>query len=267
MDLREACLACLRRGPTAMFEAALWIAAEHDPLLRPRQVLAELEHLRHRVAVNLPSLPPRELAQPLLRQLCALDFQEDEDIPLSPHAALIHQVLRRRRGQPLSLALLALEIARRLDIPLHGVNFPGRVLLRVPGADHLLDPCTGRRLYAGDCRELLRRQFGKVIPLHADHLRPCDAHTLLQRLSRNLRELHLLNNAPLAALKDAERVLLLGPPSLADHLARADIYQLLDCPEGARYDLQHALLLCDDPGEHLRLNMRLRQIKSVSAVH
>ena len=138
---------------------------------------------------------------------------------------------------------------------------------RVPGADHLLDPCTGRRLYAGDCRELLRRQFGEAIPLHADHLRPCDAHTLLQRLSRNLRELHLLNNAPLAALKDAERVLLLGPPTLPDHLARADIYEMLDCPEGARYDLQHALLLCDDPSERWQLNMRLRQIKTASAVH
>ena len=267
MDFREACLACLQRGPTAVFEAALWIAAEHDPLLRPSQALAEFEHLRHRVAVNLPNLPAAELAQPLLRQLCAMDYREDDDISLSPHAALIHQVMRRRRGQPLSLALLALEIARRLDIPLHGINFPGRVLLRVPGADHLLDPCTGRRLYARDCRELLRRQFGEAISLHADHLRPCDAHTLLQSLSRNLRELHLFNNAPLAALKDAERVLLLGPPTLPDHLARADIYEMLDCPEGARYDLQHALLLCDDPSERWQLNMRLRQLRSVSAVH
>lgn len=267
MDLREACLACLQRGPTALFEATLWIAAEHDPHLRPSQALIELEHLRHRVAISLPDLPARELAQPLLRQLCSMDYREDESHPASPNGALMHHVMRQRRGQPLALALLALEIARGLDIPLLAIDFPTRLLLRVPGADHLLDPASGRRLYGRDCRELLSRQFGADNPLQAGHLRPCDAHGLLQRLSRELRELHLLAGAPLAALKDAERVLLLGPPSIADHLARADIYQQLDCPEGARYDLQRALLLCDEPIERLRLGQRLGRIKPVAPVH
>ena len=54
-----------------------------------------------------------------------------------------------------------MELARRLDIPLVGVNFPGRFLLRVPQADHLLDPATGRRLYPTDCRELLLRLRGR----------------------------------------------------------------------------------------------------------
>ncbi|MBS7661834.1 tetratricopeptide repeat protein [Pseudomonas lalucatii] len=267
MSPRQSCLACLEREPPALFEAALWIAAEHDSTLQPRQVLGELHGLQQQVDAGLPSLPARELAQPLLRRLGELDFHEDEAQPPAPRAALLHQVLRRRRGQPLSLALIALELARRLAIPLQGVNFPGHFLLRVPGADHLLDPCGGRRLYPRDCRELLLHQFGARAELNAGHLQGCDAHAMLQRLSRNLRQLHLQAQDYLAALKDAERVLQLGAPSLADHLARADLYRQLDCPQGERFDLQRALLLCDDAAQRLQLGERLRRLSTTPALH
>ncbi|QLC73925.1 tetratricopeptide repeat protein [Pseudomonas sp. LPB0260] len=267
MSPRQSCLACLDREPPALFEAALWIAAEHDPALQPQLLLRELHSLQQLVANGLPDLPARELAQPLLRRLNELDFHEDDASPPQPRGALLHLVLRQRRGQPLSLALIALELARRLEIPLQGVNFPGRFLLRVPGADHLLDPCGGRRLYTRDCRELLLRQLGGHAELTAAHLLGCDAGAMLQRLSRNLRQLHQLNDDPLAALKDAERVLQLGPPSVADHLARADLYHQLDCPQAERFDLQRALLLCDEPAQRLQLGERLRRLSASPALH
>lgn len=68
----------------------------------------------------------------MLRRLNALGFQQDEYHPLRPQAALLDKVMQRRRGQPLALALLSLELARGLSIPLEGVNFPGHFLLRVP---------------------------------------------------------------------------------------------------------------------------------------
>jgi regulator of sirC expression with transglutaminase-like and TPR domain len=267
MNPRAACFACLDRQPPALFEAALWIAAEHDPHLQPAQWLSELDHLALQIRSGLPDLPPRELAQPLLRRLNELDFHEDDSLPLQPRAALLHQVLQRRRGQPLSLALLALELAQRLGIALQGVNFPGYFLLRVPGADHQLDPCSGRRLYAQDCRELLQRYQGRTAQLSASHLLACAARDMLQRLSRNLRQLHQQADDPLAALKDAERVLQLGTANLHDHLARADIYQQLDCPQGERFDLQHALLLCEDATQRLQLSQRLQQLNKNSSLH
>ncbi len=267
MTPRAACFACLEQQPPALFEAAVWIAVEHQPQLQPEQVLRQLDTLQQQVSQGLPNLPAQELAQPLLRRLSELDFHEDDEHPLRPQAALLNCVLRRRRGQPLMLALLALELARRLAIPLQGVNFPGHFLLRVPGADHLLNPCSGRRLYTRECRELLQRQQGANVELSASHLLPCDAPSMLQRLSRNLRYLHQLADDLMAALLDAERVLLLGPPSLPDHLARADIYQLLDCPQGERFDLERALLLCDDPAQRLHLSQRLRQLSASPALH
>jgi regulator of sirC expression with transglutaminase-like and TPR domain len=267
MSPRQACLECLQRDPPALLEAALWIAAEHDDQLQPAHVLYDLHSLLLQVSAGLPALPARELAQPLLRRLAELDFQEDDEGITRPRHALIHEVLRHRRGQPLPLALIALELAQRLDIPLQGVNFPGHFMLRVPGADHLLDPCGGRRLYTHDCRDQLYRQLGSAAELSAVHLQTADAHAMLQRLSRNLRLLHLQQDNPEAALKDAERTLQLGQPNLVDHLARADVYRALDCPQGERYDLEHALLFCEEEGLRLQLSQRLRSLASVPAMH
>lgn len=70
-------------------------------------------------------LPVSELAQPLLRRLNDLGYAQDDFTPLRPQAALLDKVLERRRGQPLALGLIALELARCLEIPLVRVNFPG----------------------------------------------------------------------------------------------------------------------------------------------
>jgi regulator of sirC expression with transglutaminase-like and TPR domain len=91
---------------------------------------------------------------------------------------------------------------------------------------------------------------------------------MLQRLSRNLRQLHSTHDDDLAALKDAERVLQLGPALASDYMARATLYQHLECPQAERFDLEHALLLSDDPIQRLRLTERLGQLPHVSpSVH
>ncbi len=267
MKPRQAFFACLQRSPPALFEAALWIAAEHDPLVKPLEILQNLTSLQQQISLSMPMLPSDELGQPLLRCMNDLGFAQDDFTPLRPAAALLDKVLQRKRGQPLAMGLIAMELARRLDIPMVGVNFPGHFLLRVPGADHLLDPCGGRRLYPNDCRELLQRQYGPNLTLQADHLHTADPRSILQRLSRNLRQLHLSNDNPLAALVDAERVLELGSANAADYLARASLYQRLDCPNAERFDLEHALMLSEDPIQRLRLTERLGHLPPNSVVH
>jgi regulator of sirC expression with transglutaminase-like and TPR domain len=267
MTPRQRFFDCLQRSPPALFEAALWIAAEHDKELNPETVLADFKDLQQRVSYGLPMLPVSELAQPLLRRMNDLGFAQDDSTPLRPQVVLLNKVLERRRGQPLTLGLIALELARRLEIPMVGVNFPGHFLLRVQGADHLLDPCGGRRLYPNDCRELLQRQYGPNMKLGAEHLQTAEPAQMLQRLSRNLRQLHLTNDDYIDALVDAERVLELGNASASDYLARASLYQRLDCPNAERFDLEHALLLCDDPIQRIRLTERLGHLPPNAIVH
>jgi regulator of sirC expression with transglutaminase-like and TPR domain len=267
MTPRQLCMACLQRTPPAVLEAALWVSAEHDPEFLPHQGLEIIEDLKRQISATLPMLPADELAQPLLRRMNTLGFQQDDWSHPKPQSALLHRILHRRRGQPLGLAIVALELAHRLEIPLEGVNFPGHFLLRVPGADHLLDPCGGRRLYPKDCRELLIRQFGPDMPLKAEHMVRATELAMLQRLSRNLRHLHQLNDDFLASLKDADRVVELGQATTSDHLARASLYQSLECPQAERFDLEHALLLSDDPIQRIRLAERLSHLPPHGAFH
>ncbi len=267
MTPRQSFFACLQRSPPALFEAALWIAAEHDSEVKPQALLADFQELQQRVSGGLPMLPVSELAQPLLRRMNDLGFAQDDFTPLRPQVALLDKVLQRRRGQPLTLGLIALELARSLEIPMVGVNFPGHFLLRVPGADHLLDPCGGRRLYPNDCRELLHRQYGPNMKLNAEHLATAEPGQMLQRLSRNLRQLYLSHDDFINALIDADRVLELGNASTSDYLARASLYQRLDCPNAERFDLEHALLLSDDPIQRIRLTERLGHLPPNSIVH
>ncbi|MHC8324980.1 SirB1 family protein [Pseudomonas sp. LB1P83] len=267
MTPRQHFFDCLQRSPPALFEAALWVAAEHDKEVDLEKVLADFRDLQQRVSYGLPMLPVSELAQPLLRRMIDLGFAQDDFTPLRPQVALVNKVLELRRGQPLSLGLIALELAKRLEIPMVGVNFPGHFLLRVPGADHLLDPCGGRRLYPNDCRELLQRQYGPNMQLNAEHLLTAEPAQMLQRLSRNLRQLHLSHDDYIGALIDAERVLELGNANAADYLARASLYQRLDCPNAERFDLEHALLLSDDPIQRIRLTERLGHLPPNSIVH
>lgn len=260
-------LDCLQRTPPSVFEAALWICAEHDSRFLMAPVMDAMDRLEREVGKALPASPAQELAQLMLRHLNTLGFQQDDWNPPKPESALLHRIIERRRGQPLGLALIAIEIARRLGLALEGVNFPGHFLLRVPGADHLLDPCGGRRLYPKDCRELLVRQFGADTPLRAEHMVSATPVGMLQRMSRNLRHLHKVNDDLISALKDANRILELGEATISDHIARASLYRSLECPQAERFDLEHAMLLSDDPVQRLRLAERLSQLPTSRSLH
>ena len=79
-----------------------------------------------------------------------------------PRNSCLNQVLDRRTGIPITLALLYMEVARRAGVHAEGINFPGHFLLRCParpehayGHDLIIDAYHGGALLSED--ELLRR--------------------------------------------------------------------------------------------------------------
>jgi regulator of sirC expression with transglutaminase-like and TPR domain len=81
-----------------------------------------------------------------------------------PRNSCLNQVLDRRTGIPITLALLYMEVARRAGVPVEGVNFPGHFLLRCPARrglryseDLIIDAFHGGALLS---RDLLRRRAG-----------------------------------------------------------------------------------------------------------
>jgi regulator of sirC expression with transglutaminase-like and TPR domain len=124
-----------------------------------------------------------------------------------PRNSLLNEVLDRRTGIPISLAIVYIEVGRRAGLKMAGINFPGHFLIRAPGPHagaanakaqatpenfQILDPFHGgARLSEVDCRELLRQHVGDVAAFDESLLRPATRHDMVVRMLVNLKRLYV----------------------------------------------------------------------------
>ncbi|MEX8518590.1 MAG: SirB1 family protein [Leptothrix sp. (in: b-proteobacteria)] len=174
-------------------EAVVALAQDEDARHDLQTVLADIDALAARLKVRLPAD-----ASPLvrLRQLQRYFFQE---LGFAGHQEVrsaadnyLHEVLRTRRGSPLALAVIYLELAGQIGLHAEGVSFPGHFLIRLslPLGDVVLDPLNGQSL----SRETLiawlephTRQANSVQELSLDaYLRPAAAREIVAHLLRQL---------------------------------------------------------------------------------
>ncbi|MGH1492565.1 MAG: transglutaminase family protein [Acidimicrobiales bacterium] len=117
-----------------------------------------------------------------------LGFSGDVSDYYSPANSLIHRVLERRRGIPMTLAAVASEVARRCGMDLRLVGLPGHILLgQGPEPKAWFDPFNGgARLGYEDCR-LLFAKFHPIESFSPAMLAPIDAEMISIRMLNNLR--------------------------------------------------------------------------------
>ena len=122
-----------------------------------------------------------------------------------PRNSFLNEVLNRRTGIPISLAVVYLEVARRAGLRVAGVNFPGHFLLRAPLAPAgrtsaprddddvlIVDPFhKGAFLSEIDCRELLRQHVGDAAAFDRTLLEPATRHQIVVRMLVNLKRLYV----------------------------------------------------------------------------
>ena len=116
-----------------------------------------------------------------------------------PRNSFLNQVLDRRTGIPITLAVVYIEVARRAGIRVDGVNFPGHFLLRFPLGpedDHrsavFVDPFHGGSILSEtDCRSLLRRHAGDSVEFDPRFLAPATKQQILVRMLGNLKRLYV----------------------------------------------------------------------------
>lgn len=120
--------------------ACLLIGMEVSPDLSVDASLAELDALAEAAA---PLMVSGEEAAGLRRSLADdAGFRGYGDDYGDLRASLLHEVLRRRRGLPILLSVVYLEVARRCGVPAAGIGLPGHFVVSV--ADALVDPFYGR---------------------------------------------------------------------------------------------------------------------------
>ena len=180
----------VRSEPVDVGLACLLIGGEVDPGLDVDVSLELLEQLAAAVRPHLTGTRPEDAAEALRRVLgvehrFAGTAEDYEDV----RSSLLHEVLRRRRGLPILLSVVWMEVAARLGVPAYAVGLPGHVVVGLgdPDDEHVLvDPFTGggvlSRAAVGEL--VLRTTGGRVQP---ELVRPMPPADLLLRVLNNVR--------------------------------------------------------------------------------
>ena len=146
-----------------------------------------------------------------------LGYAGDNEQYYDPRNSYINEVFERRLGNPISLALVQIEVARRLGVPLDGVSFPGHFLVRLPVDDGVLvmDPFNrGRPLDEDELRQRARPHLGGEAPDDRalfQILNPATHRAILMRVLRNLHGVYAERDDWERAARSADRILRLSP--------------------------------------------------------
>jgi regulator of sirC expression with transglutaminase-like and TPR domain len=136
-------------------------------------------------------VPPR-VAHLLHLLYDELGFRGNSADYYDPRNSFLNEVIDRRTGIPITLALVLVEVARRAGITAHGVGFPGHFLVRFDDGDHhtLVDPFDGRVLHERSLAELAERHTGRAQAPSGRALDPASKANTLIRMLNNLRGIY-----------------------------------------------------------------------------
>ena len=174
--------------------AALLIALPEYPNLDVAKYIEELDRIGATAALRIAEsqeLPPIGIVIRYLYE--ELGFHGNTTDYYDPKNSFLNEVLDRRTGIPISLALVLTEVCRRVEIDARGVSFPGHFLVRVTdesGDVMFIDPFDGRLLDDRHLAELHERAIGKEAPIDPRVLEPATKGHVLLRILNNLRAIY-----------------------------------------------------------------------------
>lgn len=233
-------------GSIPLFEAAAAVAQHAYPSLDLMAVQDEVDTLAKRIRNRLPdSAPP-------IRRLQLLNHFFFQEIGFAgnfnhyhdPDNSYLHRVLATRRGIPISLAVLYIEIGRQIGLNLKGISFPGHFLMKmsVDSGDIILDPVNGASLSLEELEERLAPLFERSadpsrIPVAA-YLQAAHPRDILARMLRNLKFIFEENQQWQKMLDVQQRLVLLLPDDVIEVRNRGQAYVHLNRPQAALEDLE-----------------------------
>ena len=180
----------------------------------------------------------------------------DDAGPADLRNSYLPDVLERRTGIPVTLAVVWIEVARRLGLPVSGVGLPLHFVARCETADGplFIDAFHGEVLDAKGCRGLVARAAGRPVEVPDRMLHPLRTPEILARMLRNLRVAHERAGNLHAALGTADRLLHLEPLDGAALRDRAVLLARLDRPAAAARAVSRALALEPEASDRARLD-------------
>ncbi len=244
---RFAQLAVREDAQIDLLEGALLVAAEEDPALDLDEARAAVQALGLEASEVLAGAEDFFHAIWTINRLLydEVGLYGDTEAYDDPENSLVHKVLERGRGIPITLSLIYREVARQAGFHVEGVALPGHYVLRWTDdwGHTFVDPFhRGRVVTRDDLARLLRERFGPRARLLDEHLLPATARQTLSRLLVNLKRIYVRREQYARALRCSERLLLLNPDATSEKRDRGLLYRRTGQREAAIHDLRGYLL-------------------------
>jgi regulator of sirC expression with transglutaminase-like and TPR domain len=202
----------------------LLVAREEYPGLDIEAYLTQLERLGQAVRARLgtDASPERQIATLNALLFGEEGFRGNAANYYDPRNSYLNEVLDRRLGIPLTLALVYVDVGRRAQLPLTGVGFPAHFLVAYEAEPRILiDPFTcGQILSVDDCQRLLWEAFGSSMRLEPGHLAASSKRQILTRLVTNLKVAYERAGDTRRAQRAAEQLAVVQPPAEAEAMRR-----------------------------------------------
>tara|TARA_Y100000588_G_scaffold163394_1_gene177502 strand:+ start:168 stop:1046 length:879 start_codon:yes stop_codon:yes gene_type:complete len=199
-------------------EAALLLAAMDEPNSDISFYRDHLVELANDVKNLMASMSRSNLDSKIeaIAQTIAkkFNYRGDQETYDDPQNANLMRVITRRRGLPVGLAIIYLDVAHRLGWEATGINFPGHFLIRLQCASSqkMIDPFNGgMERKASDLRGVLKQIAGKDAELLPQHYSPVSCRETLIRLLNNIKLRAISSNNPSRAMEIMERMRLIAP--------------------------------------------------------
>lgn len=213
-----------------LLEAAVSLAQDEYPELDVQQVLGDVDQLlarlKRRLAVDAAPLQKLRAVNQFFYS--DLSFAGNVNHYHDPDNSYLSVVLRTRRGIPISLALLWLELAQGLGLAARGVGFPGHFMLKVnlPQGQVVIDPLDGQSLSREELAERLepyRQRSGLLdefeVPLGL-YLQVAPPRDIIGRMLRNLKDIHTSQQDWPRLIAVLDRMIVLLPQAWSEYRDR-----------------------------------------------
>jgi len=232
----------------SLLEAAISVAQDDDPALDVQSVLSQIDRLaaklKQRIAADAGAMHRLQCLNRYFFQ--ELGFAGNVNDYYDAHNSHLQHVLATRRGIPITLALLFIEIAQQIGLDARPVSFPGHFLikLKMPQGEVIIDPFTGQSLSREALDERLgpyRRRQGLVGEFEAPlglFLQVASGRDVLARLLRNLQEVHRSAEDWPRLLAVQQRLVVLLPQAWEERRDLGLVWAELGQRDAAAADLQ-----------------------------
>jgi regulator of sirC expression with transglutaminase-like and TPR domain len=258
-------------------EAAIAVAQHAYPDLNVQGALDKIDQWGNKLKKQItPDTPPIQRLQ-LLKHFFynELGFGPNPNDFYAPENSYLHQIIENRRGIPISLAILMMELGQQIGLNIRGVSFPNHFMMRISlqQGEIIMDPLTGDSLSKNQLQEMLdpyldaKGYRGELsLPLNI-FLRASSSREILSRFMRNLKMIYSEDERWERLLGIQERLVILLPDSTEEVRDRGLIFAQLEYVRPAIADLHRYLTEMPGAEDAADIREHIATLESQTKLH